>query len=791
MGLLATVKVLLYRYTGQEDLIIGSPIAGRPHSDLEDQIGFYVNTLALRTQFSGTESYEQLLARVKKVTLDAYEHQSYPFDALVDELNLQADLSRSALFDVLLVLEHQSNMELAAQGMRGLAIRAVGEDRTQSKFDLQFNFIETEEALLVKVTYNTDLYHEDRIAQLLSHLKTLLRAIVVDPGMPVAELSYLSGAMQQQILGFNRSMSTAPAVTLTAAFKSQVRQSPDDIALVFEQTRLSYRELDEESDKLGMYLQDTYRLKAEDLVGIQQERTEWMIISLLAILKSGAAFVPIDPAYPQERIDYILSDSQCKVVLDESILQQYLSQRDQYTGKSLEDINTTADLAYVIYTSGSTGLPKGVMIPHGALYHYIMTIGRAYHLEKEERILQVSNFAFDAAVEQIMLALLNGASLHVISQALATDTAGLTDYIGIHEITHLHSVPTLLQEIDFTKTPGLRRVISAGEDCPLSLCRKPGNGVAFYNKYGPTEATISATLYKSGTVQELHNRVPIGRPLDNSRVYILNDHHQLQPLGVAGEICIAGNSLARGYLNQPALTAAQFIYDPYHKGDFLYRTGDLGKWQPDGNIVFLGRKDDQVKIRGHRIELDEIRAVLAEHPAVSTVVVSGIKDSSGSHLLVAYLVCEEELNPADLRNWLGSKLPHYMLPAHFVQMDALPLLPNGKLDKKALPIPEGAAAGTAYIAPRNQTEEQLVEIWQQILGLEQIGVQHNFFELGGHSLKATRLVSLIQKEFGIKVNMKDVFMNPTIETVGELIRAGIWLEHSKNNNKEGRNLVEI
>jgi tyrocidine synthetase III len=625
---------------------------------------------------------------------------------------------------------------------------------------------------------------------LLDNFEQLLERIIADPGKPIAALKYLSISAEQGILGFNKTTPVPAPTTVIAAFKQQVANTPDNTALVFEQSALTYRMLDDESDNLGIYLRNTYQLKPGELIGIKLERSEWMIIALLGILKAGAAFVPIDPVYPQERIDYIITDSNCRVVIDKEVLNQYFTRSIAIKGK-LADLNTPDHLAYVIYTSGSTGRPKGVMIPHGALYNYIIAIGKEYGISNQDRILQVSNFAFDAAIEQIMLSMCNGAALYVISQSLATNTDDLSDYIGANEITHLHSVPTLLQHIDYTKATSLKRVVSAGEDCPVSLPQRVPDSTAFYNKYGPTEATISATLYRVGSTKDKLTKVPIGHPLSNSRVYILNDHDQLQSVGVAGEICIGGHSLAQGYLNQPDLTAAKFINDPFQSGQLIYRTGDLGKWLPDGNIVFIGRKDDQVKIRGHRIELGEITKVLEQYKDVEAAVVTAFKETNGDNALVAYIVNESPVDITDLRNWLGSKLPHYMIPAHLIQLDALPLLPNGKLNKKALPAPESTGAATPYVAPRNEIETQLVQIWQQVLGLEQVGVQHNFFELGGHSLNATRLVGQVQKEFGVNVNIKDVFLNPTIETVGELIRARLWLEKSKNTGAENRMLVEI
>jgi amino acid adenylation domain-containing protein len=789
MALLAVVNALLYRYTSQEDIIIGSPIAGREHSDLEDQIGFYVNTLALRTRFSGADTYQQLLSHVKQTTLDAYAHQAWPFDALMEELNLQRDLSRNALFDVMVVLQHQSDISLET-ALADLQIRNMEAPRELSKFDLQFNFIEERDTIGVGITYNTDIYDRDMMVQLLDNFEQLLEGITTGPDKPIATLKYLNAPAEQMILGFNKTTPVPAPSTVTAAFKRQAANTPDATALVFENTVLTYSMLDAASDRLAIYLRNTHQLKPGELAAIKLERSEWMIIALLGILKAGAAFVPIDPAYPQERIDHILTDSNCRVVIDKEVLDQYLDGNIAIKG-DLEDVNTPGHLAYVIYTSGSTGRPKGVMVAHGALHNYISAIGREYDISHHDRILQVSNFAFDAAIEQIMLSIFNGAALYVISQSLATNTDELSDYISANEITHLHSVPTLLQHIDYKKATSLTRVVSAGENCPASLPQRVGDNIAFYNKYGPTEATISATVYRVGSAKDKLTHVPIGHPLSNSRVYILNGHGQLQPVGVPGEICIGGHSLAQGYLNQPDLTAAKFINDPYQPGKLMYCTGDVGKWLPDGNIVFIGRKDDQVKVRGHRIELGEITIVLEQHKHIEAAVVTAFKEAGGDNTLAAYIVNELPVDVTELRNWLGTKLPHYMVPAHFVQLDALPLLPNGKLNKKALPAPEATGTNTPYIAPRNEIEIQLAQLWQQVLGLEQVGVQHNFFELGGHSLNATRLVSLVQKHFGVSVNIKDVFLNPTIETVGELIRARLWLERSKNTGAGNRMLIEI
>jgi len=763
MGLLTAVNVLLYRYTGQEDIIVGSPVAGRQHHDLEDQIGFYVNTLALRSHFSGADSFEQILEHIKQVTLDAYEHQYYPFDALIEELPLQRDLSRNALFDVLVVMEHTSGISLVEEGFDALKVNAWDDLHESCKFDLQFSFITGEDTVSLKIVYNTDIHHNSTIVQLSAHMEQLLAAIVAMPTASVSWLSYLSEAEQEKLLNFNAPLHLPEPVTITSSFRQQVLLTPNSPALVFEKKTLTYQQLEEASDKLGCYLQETYQLKPGNLVAIRLERSEWMIIALWGVLKSGAAFVPVDPAYPQDRIDDIIADSGCKLVIDQALLNDYLlTDTSTYTMPSA--VNMPDDLAYVIYTSGSTGRPKGVMISHASLHHYIVAIGKEYNIERDERILQVSNFAFDAAIEQIMLSMLHGGCLHVISQSVVTDPEALTSYISGQAITHLHTVPAILQHVDYTLTTSLKRVVSAGEACPVSLVQQIGGNISFYNKYGPTEATISATIYKVTDRNNLSTTVPIGHPLSNSRVYILNEQLGLQPIGVAGEICIGGPSLARGYLNREELTSERFISDPHNPGAQLYRTGDLGKWDAAGNVIYLGRRDDQVKIRGHRIELGEISHVLQTYAGIDTAVVSTIKDNNGDAILVAYLISNTVLDIASIRSWMSSKLPHYMVPAYMLQLEALPLLPNGKVNRKALPAPGVAelTGATTYIAPRNATEEQLLQIWQQVLGRERISVKDNFFELGGHSLKATRLASQIYKTFEVKVSLKDLFTHPVL-----------------------------
>lgn len=776
MALLAAVKTLLYQYSGQEDIIIGSPVAGREHSDLENQIGCYVNTLALRTQFSGKNSYLQLLSLVKQVTLAAYEHQDYAFDEIVDALQLKRDTSRSPLFDVLLILQQRIDDITINNGFSGLKIQSFSNTQQHSKFDLQFAFAEHDGGLEFRLIYNTDIYRAATIRQLVRHFNQLLEAIIATPGKAIDQLSYLSVAEQAAITNFNKPLIHTPPVSIVDAFKQQVRLTPHNTAIIFNEMVLTYKELDRLSDSLAAYLQDIYQVRPNDLVGIQLERSEWMIIALWGVLKSGAAFVPIDPHYPQERINYILSDSSCRLVVDDALLSVFRSTGDTY---NIEPVNMALpeDLAYVIYTSGSTGRPKGVMISHQALYYYITAITDEYGCSSEDRILQVSSFSFDAAIEQIMLSALNGAALHVVSRELATDTIGLSDYIINNAITHVHTVPTLLQQLDLSRATQLKRVVSAGEACPVSLIHSLNDSITCYNKYGPTEATISATLYKITDKNTLSAIVPIGYPLRNSRVYVLDENKHIVPVGVRGEIHIGGYSLALGYLRQDTLTAERFIDDPYNPGERLYRTGDIGSWQQDGSILFLGRQDEQVKVRGHRIEPGEISRVLEEHERITSAVVTCTKDNKDGNMLVAYLT-GNEIDTIEIRGWLVNRLPHYMIPAHMLVLDEMPLTANGKVNRKALPaIDESTGIKTTHQAPETAVQQQLANIWESVLKIKPVSVTANFFELGGHSLHITRMLYEINNAFGIKLQMKTVFALQTIRELANLIEEEIILKN--------------
>ncbi|WP_254640141.1 non-ribosomal peptide synthetase [Chitinophaga sp. GbtcB8] len=794
MGLLTLVKALLYRYTNQEDIIIGTPIAGRDHIDLENQIGFYINTLALRTRFKGTDSYQQLLEQVQQVTLGAYEHQMYPFDGLVDELHLQRDMSRSALFDVMVVLQNESDDRQDVHYVDGLEISGYkGLVDIVNKFDLCFTFMEWEEELLLNLEYNSDIYDHETIARLGIHLENLLAAVIEQPAAPIYQLGYLQEKEKQQLLiSFNDTVQPWSADnTVVELFEEQVRQTPDNIALVFKDTQLTYRELNEKANQLGNYLRQQYNVHPDDLVGITLERSEQMVIAILGVLKSGAAYVPIDTEYPQDRIEYMITDSRCKVLLDAAEMERFAA-AEKYIGTDLPVLHKPANLVYVIYTSATTGKPKGAMIEHGALAARIAYFKRSYGISAGDNILFYRSFSFDGAIEEYLLPLLTGARCCIAPMDFKQDIINnCIEYIEQYRITKINMPPVILGELmqaadaaTLHKLSSLRHVVSGGDKLTANIIRLflSKSKARLTNAYGPTENTDDST-YWVATEIPLNANVPIGKPVDNSQVYILDKHLQLVPVGITGELYVSGAGLARGYLNNELLTAEKFIHNPFRENERVYKTGDLGRWLPDGNIEFIGRGDDQVKIRGYRIELGEIESALMKYPDMESAVVVAKGAADGDKDLVAYLVSKTEINPTDIRTQLANTLPAYMVPAHFVQLEALPLNQNGKVDRKKLPDPAGLGTytGAAYIAPRNETEEKLVLIWQELLSKERIGVKDNFFELGGHSLKVAQLISRINLAFQVRINIQSIFKDPTIENIAEQISFILEQNNLKQN----------
>jgi amino acid adenylation domain-containing protein len=809
MTLLAAFKVLLYRYTSQDDLIVGTPIANRNRLETEGLIGFFVNALVLRTDLSDNPSFRDLLRRVREVCLGAYGHQDLPFDRLVGELHVKRDLTRNPLFQVMFVLQ---NASLRAVELTGLSLSPVEGDSETAHFDLTLQILDTEQGLTAALVYNTDLFEAATIARMLGNFQTLLEAIVADPEQRLSDLPLLTETERQKLLvEWNDTKTDYPRdLCIHQLFEAQVERTPDAIAVVFgaEQLRdhastreavLTYAQLNARANQLAHHLR-AVGVGTEVLVAICVERSLEMVIGLLGILKAGGAFVPLDPAYPKERLAFMLNDAHVPVLLTQERLVAGLPEHEarvicldsgwetiaRESGENPGSSTLPENLAYVIYTSGSTGQPKGVLVSHGSIADHCWNAQRYFELNSRDVVLQFASLSFDVSLEEILPTLIVGARL-VIMGTNFWQPAEFHRKISKFGLTVLNLPTAYWQELarEWAGIPELvpniqPRLFIVGGDTMLPEVlklwqRTPVNSIRLLNAYGPTETTITATAFEIAPrpgENTTDQRVPIGRPLANRAIYILDQHSNPVPIGVHGHLHIGGVGLARGYLNRPDLTAEKFIPNPFSAkpGARMYKTGDLARYRPDGNIEFLGRADHQVKIRGFRIELGEIEAALGQHPAVREAVVLAREDAPTEKRLVAYVVADSTAD--ELRRFLKDKLPEYMVPAVVVLLEALPVTPNGKVDRRALPAPDRSRPELeiAFVAPRDDLELQLAQIWEEVLGVRPVGVRDNFFELGGHSLLAVRLFALIEKRLGKKLPLTAIFQGATVEHLAGVIR---------------------
>ncbi len=786
MTLLAAFQTLLYRYTGQEDILIGSPIANRNRSEIEGLIGFFVNSLVLRADLSGNPTFRELLTRVREVALGAYAHQDLPFEKLVEELQPERDLNRNPLFQVVFALQ---NAPVEALALPGLTLSPLNIDPGTARFDLEFQLLECLGSLGVVVTYSTDLFEPTTITRMLENFQALLESIVVHPDQRLANLSLLTATERHQLLvKWNNTEADYSKNLFHQLFEEQV-QTPEAIAVVFKDEQLTYRELNNRSNQLAHYLQQL-GVGAEVLVGICIERSWEMIVGVLGILKAGGAYLPLDPTYPQERLSFMLSDAQVSILLTQQhLVEQIVPQGLEVVclDPNWEDIvqqseqnpavSVTPDnLAYVIYTSGSTGKPKGVMVQHQGLCNLAAAQIQVFNLQPQSRILQFASLSFDASIFEILMALRIGATLYLAKEEVKSVPA-LIRLLQDQQITNVTLPPTVLSLLPAADLSGLQTVVSAGEACSADIAGRWATGRRFFNAYGPTEATIWSTIDEFNHVSD-GDRPTIGRPIANTQVYLLDSQLQPVPIGVRGELYIGGDGLARGYLNRPDLTAESFIPHPFsHKpGARLYKTGDLARYQTDGKLEFLGRIDEQVKIRGFRIELREIERVLAQHPAVREVVVIAREDVPGDKRLVAYIVSNlqegSSVEPL-LRCFLEEKLPKYMVPSAFIVLEVLPLTPNGKVNRRALRPPDllRYELERSFVAPTTPTEATLAKIWAELLNLEQVGIYDNFFELGGDSLLSMRLMEQIYQQCDRELPLSALFLAPTVESLARHIQS--------------------
>ncbi|HET9225938.1 MAG TPA: amino acid adenylation domain-containing protein, partial [Thermoanaerobaculia bacterium] len=776
MTLLTAFLALLQRYTAQEDLVVGTPLAGRGRPQVQDLIGFFVNTLALRVSLAGAPTFEVLLSRVRETVLEAQDHQDVPFEKLVAELAPAPDLSRNPLFQVVFAM--QERVEPLRIGSDLVLSTDEWSHHGTAKFDLTLHAQRTERGLELGVEYGTDLFDAATIQLLLGHFRRLLEGMVTEGTGRLSELPLLSEAEREQVLAiWNQTADEVPDEPVHRLALRWAEATPDAVAVSWEGGSLTYGELARRSAELAVRLR-SQGVGPETVVALRLERSVELVIAALAVLEAGGAYLPIDPAHPQERAEWIVRDSGAALLLTKEDLKDPARTLPRFAGEA--ECPHLDALAYVIYTSGSTGTPKGTELRHRGLSNFIAWHRKNFGLGPADRTAMVAGPGFDASVWEIWVALTSGASLHVPSREVLLSPSDLLAWMAETGITTLFMATplaeALLTELEAHPTRlSLRHLLTGGD----RLRRRPAPDLPFalINCYGPTETTIVVT---TGPVAPTGERAPdIGKPVANTRVYILDRWLQPVPVGVPGEICLAGEGLARCYRHRPELTARAFVPDPFAEGQRLYRTGDLARWLPPGTIEFLGRADHQVKIRGQRIELGEIEIALGRHPAVRDSVVVVREER-----LVAYVVTREAVTVESLRAWLAKSLTEAMIPSAWSFLDALPLTPNGKVDRRALPAPAAPQDEESFVPPVTATQRALGRVWGSLLGLERVGARDNFFHLGGHSLSATQMTARVHERFGINLELRAVFENPTLEELAAHID-GLRRRAHGGNEREG------
>ncbi|WP_172283466.1 non-ribosomal peptide synthetase [Chryseobacterium sp. LAM-KRS1] len=769
VGVLSVINILLNKYTSERDITLGTFTSGRNHPDINEMLGLFVNTIVLNNTINPEEdTFSDVFRKTKESFTQAFSHQDYPFDMLVEDLQLTNDAGRSPLFDITVAFQDYMNNDSDNRLLFDDEIKEFGS--RHRAFDLNFEVLNRGSFLTLITAFNTDIYEKKIISSFINHFKNLLDALVSSPDVLLSGIDYL-GAEEKELLleRFNATEVSYPEEeTIVSLFEKQVNNIPDHIALIYEDVKLTYRELNEQSNRLAHYLREQYDIQSDDLIGIQLPRGENMIVSILGILKSGGAYVPISPDYPGERTNYILTDTQAKVNIDETFISEFETLKNNYSIQNPDSVIKSDNLAYVIYTSGTTGNPKGVMIGHKSVVNLISDLYRCYGLNDNDVILQSANYVFDASVEQMFLAILNGNSLLLIKDKMLLDETALLEKISDHHVSYVHLTPSLLQNIDITKADGVRILNSGGESLSSNLYNKLKNGsFLLINSYGPTETTVTSIVNIGNGTNS------IGKPVANTHIYILDAYGQLVPVGVSGELYIAGTGLARGYLNLDELTEEKFVTNPFVEGTKMYRTGDLARWLPDGTVEYLGRIDGQVKIRGHRIELGEIDSQVLSYSDAIKNVVTEVMEYDGEKSLVVYYMAEEVIDKQSLSRYLKNKLPQYMLPGFYVELKSIPLTSNGKIDKKSLPaVSTEDLIRNEYVAPSTEIEYLLMNALSQLLNYEiqEVSVHDNFFDMGLNSLSMIRFSQLLRKEAGLEIEIAKFFSYPTISELSEFIQ---------------------
>lgn len=776
--LLVTLNILIYRYTSQKDIVIGTRIIEENNSNLDEYNNPFHNVMLFRAELEEFENFNSFYDRVKNAQLLDYKNQPYSLDQLVNDLNITTDKSRNAIFDIL-VNFNKTKSSYDSSINDTTAVINLGE--SNSKLDIELTFQETEDVLFFDIIYNTDVYDDNMIESLITHYKTLLLNLIAQSTNNVDEINYLSEQELDLLLNvFNQPEIEYPKnKTIVDLFLSQVDKTPENVAVVFEDKKITYRELDELSNQLANYIINSHGVTKNDLVSVMFERSEWIIICFLGILKSGAAYVPIDPNYPVQRKDYIQNDSQCKITIDRNILNDFISNIDRLSSKAPNNVELSPDnLCYIIYTSGTTGNPKGVMIEHLNVVRLFFNESPIFDFNQNDVWCMFHSFCFDFSVWEMYGALLFGGKLIIVPELTAKDTTEFMSLIENTGVTVLNQTPSAfinLMEIANNRKTNLNlRYIIFGGEALLPKCLEKWYHqyptIQFINMYGITETTVHVTYKKIEKIDIDNNISNIGKCIPTLSAYILNEFKMPQPIGVIGELFVSGSGLAKGYLNRPELTAEKFVPNPFAADELMYSSGDLVRWLPSGDIEYIGRKDDQVKIRGHRIELGEIESKLMSIEGIKTAVVLAKID-----ILVAFIVVDfeitEELNPITLwRKELALQLPSYMMPNIFHILEKIPTTSNGKVDKKLLLEYKSTAENTKkYTAPRTEEEEIVASIWKECLNIKKIDIFSDFFEMGGHSINAIKIIIEIEKRTGKKISLPTLFENSTIEKFAKLL----------------------
>jgi amino acid adenylation domain-containing protein len=788
MVLMAAYQILLHRYTGEEDIVVGTPIAGRPVPEIDDLIGLFINTLAIRAQVSSGATVREFLNHVKQVALGAYSNQDLPFERLVKELQPERTLAHNPLFQVMFVLQSEEILPLNLSGITAEHFRI---DHVMANFDLTLDIVEHEDTLVCLFESNADLFDAETIARMTRHFENVLESITANAEQKIPEVRLLGEAERRQLL-YEWNDTTAAgrdASSIQEMFERQVDQTPDSMALVCDGQELTYRELNERANQLAHYLRER-GVGPDTMVAMCLHRSAQLIIALMGILKAGGAYVPLDPGYPESRLELMMADSGAPLLVTEkSLANKVAAPADsiicideiadglsQHSQANPEPLTQPEDLAYVIYTSGSTGKPKGVLVPHRSVVNLLASVRQTPGMTSDDVVLAITTVSFDIAVSEVILPLTVGAKMVLVSRETASDGTRLLKTIRDERVTFIDATPAtwrLLLAAGWEGTSGLT-AICTGEAMPLDLAQLLTERAArVWNGYGPTETTVWSSFYE---VPRDLKRVLIGRPVANTAAYVLDANGQPIPIGVSGELFIGGECVTRGYHNRPELTAERFVPDPFRPGARMYKSGDVVRYLADGNIECLGRNDNQVKLRGYRIELGEIETALNEHHAVREAVVVPHKQNDDQRL-VAYLIPRNgNLHHGEVREFLQTRLPDYMVPSLFMTVPSFPLSPAGKVDRRALPAPDDfkREADQGFVAPSDELELKLTRIWEQVLRVSPIGVNENFFDLGGHSLLAVKLFAEVEKNFGRNLPLATLFQAPTVRQLARVLRDEGW-----------------